>query len=189
MEKKTFKVMFPFSGQVKTQMRIATKKNGKSYLFQPNNVKRFETSVRTILMYAFPLEKRPIQGYLRFDMHHYTQFKRDKEGLIVPTKKGDLDNIFKTLADCFEPIYRKRLKYEKDGVTPVLKKNGDYTYEKFIVTEGVIRNDKYIMKGQQHWIPVHTEEEERLEVFITVLTEEELFIPPSLPYEVVDLTP
>lgn len=185
---KTYKIVFPFTGQVKTQLRIATAKDGSKRLFKPANVRQFENAVRTILAAAFPFEKRPIKGYLRFDMHHYSLFKRTEDGIIEPKKISDLDNVFKTLADCFEPIYAKQLLYDENG-RPVESKTGKHSYKKVMVTPGVIENDKYIMKERLTWIPVHTKEEERLEIFITPFTEEELFTPPVLPFDVIDVTP
>ena len=187
---KTYKITFPFRGKVKTQLRIVTKKDGSKTLIKPGNVKQFERAVRTILLCAFPLEERPIKGYVRFDMHHYTEFKRNSDGAIEPKQISDLDNIFKTLADCFEPLYVKEFLYDEND-KPILTKAGNHSYKKVIQNkgQGVIENDKYIMRANLQWIPVHKKEEERLEVFLTPLTEEELFIPPSLPYEIEDVTP
>jgi Holliday junction resolvase RusA-like endonuclease len=171
--KNTYKFTFPFTGQVKTQLIIS-----KNRLVKPKNVKKFENAVRSCLAVAFPLELRPIEGYLRFDMIHYTQYKRDSEGAILPKKHyGDNDNIFKTLADCFEPIYKKMVLFDEDG-NPLLTDKGNKRYEKVLVTPGVIKNDKYIFRANLNWVPVETEEEERIEVYITPLSEEELFLPP-----------
>ncbi|PGK51318.1 hypothetical protein CN918_26365 [Priestia megaterium] len=186
--KTTYKIVFPFRGKVKTQLRIGTRKDGSKVLYQPANVKQFENAVRTILMCSFPLEERPLKGYLRFDMHHYTQFKRNKDGIIEPKQISDLDNIFKTLADCFEPIYAKEFLYDENG-RPELSKSGKHAYKKVVATPGVIENDKYIMKEHLHWIPVHKEDEERLEVFITMLDEEELFVPPTFSTSVIEVSP
>lgn len=179
---KTYKFTFPFTGQVKTQLRIVRGKDGKRpYLMKPANVKQFENAVRSVLAVAFPFEHRPLQGYLRFDMVHYTTFRRNPEGAIEPTKKGDLDNLFKTLADCFEPIYKKILLYDEDG-NPLLTEKGSKRYKKEIVSPGVIQNDKYIMRAGLHWVPVHNEEDERIEVFVTSLEEDMLFSPPSFSF-------
>lgn len=186
--KKSYKIVFPFRGKVKTQLRIVTLKNGSKTLMKPQNVKLFEKAVRNILLYAFPLPTRPIKGYLRFDMHHYTQFKRNKDESIEPKQISDLDNVFKTLADCFEPIYVKQRLYNENG-RPLLTDTGLHKSKKMKATEGVITNDKFIMKANLEWIPVHTEDEERLEVFITPLTEEELFQIPTLPFDVEDVSP
>lgn len=181
--KPTYKFTFPFTGQVKTQLVIA-----KNRLIKPKNVKRFEEAVRACLAEAFPFHLRPIEGYLRFHMVHYTQFKRDEKGIISPTVKGDLDNTIKTLADCFQPIYKKMTKLGEDGEM-IFTQKGNPSFSRVEVSPGVISDDKYIMRAGMHWVPVHHKKEERMEVFISVLTEEELFTPPSFEGEhIIDLS-
>lgn len=170
--KKTYKFTFPFVGQVKTQLIIS-----KNRLVKPKNVKRFEDAVRLCLAEAFPLEARPIEGYLKFQLVHYTQFRRDEEGVIEQMKKSDLDNVMKTLADIFQPIYKKVTKLDANGDMMFTEK-GNPRYTKVEVTPGVIKDDKYIVRAGLYWVPVHHKEEERIEVYITPIREEELFIPP-----------
>lgn len=177
----TLKFTFPFKGKVKTQLIIA-----KNRLIKPKNVKQFEFAVRNILMTVFPLEKRPLTGYLKFEMFHYTTYKRNKEGDIEPTALGDLDNLFKTLADCFEPVYKNITALDDNGEM-MFTKTGKPKTKKEMVTPGVITNDKKIVKAGLHWVPIENEKEERIELFISPLREEDLFHP-NLPKDVVDLT-
>lgn len=186
MGKKIYKFTFPFKGQVKTQLKIATSRNGGKRLVKPKNVKQFENAVRTILSTVFPLEERPIEGYLRFDMVHYTKYRRGEDNVLLPEKTADLDNLFKTLADCFEPVYIKQTKLDEDG-NALLTEKGNMKYEKVMVTPGVIRNDKYIMRANLLWIPVEKEEDEKIEVYISTLDEKELFLPPTFDGEVIEL--
>lgn len=182
--KKIYKFTFPFTGQVKTQLIIS-----KNRLVKPKNVKRFEDAVRSCLAEAFPLNQRPIEGYLKFEMLHYTQFKRDSDGNIIQaSNNGDLDNLMKTLGDLFQPIYKKITKLDHDGQMEFTSK-GNPRYTRVEVTPGVIKDDKYIMRAGLSWIPVHTKNEERIEVYITQLTEDELFLPPSIVNEMtIDLS-
>lgn len=182
--KKTYKFTFPFTGQVKTQLIIS-----KNRLVKPKNVKRFEDAVRAVLAEAFPLEQRPIEGYLKFQMVHYTTYKRDEQtGVIAPTAKGDLDNLIKNLQDCFQPIYKKMTKLKENGEM-VFTEKGNPSYSKVEVTPGVIKDDKYIMRAGLYWVPVHKKEDERIEVYITQLREEELFMPPTFQEdEIIDLS-
>lgn len=175
--KKTFKFTFPFTGQVKTQLIIS-----KNRLVKPKNVKRFEDAVSACLATAFPLNHRPIEGYFRFQMVNYTQFKRDDEGIISPIRTMDLDNIFKLIADCFQPVYKKMTKLDENGEMEFTEK-GNPKYTKIEVTPGVIKDDKYIMRAGLYWVPVHKKEDEKIEVYISQLNEEELFIPPNFDEE------
>jgi Holliday junction resolvase RusA-like endonuclease len=179
-----YKFVFPFSGQVKTQLVIS-----KNRLIKPKNVKRFEDAVRVCLAEAIPLEQRPINGYLKFQMIHYTQFKRNKEGEVVQlVNNGDLDNLMKTMGDVFQPVYRKMTKFDKNGEMEFTEK-GNPKYTKVEVTPGVIKDDKYIVRAGLYWIPVHTKEEERIEVYITPISEDELFEPPKFDNEkIIDLS-
>lgn len=180
---KIFKFSFPFRGQVKTQLIIS-----KNRLVKPKNVKNFENAVRTILSVVFPFENRPIEGYLRFDMVHYSQYKRDNDDAIVPKKISDIDNIYKTLADAFEPIYIKKTKLDENGEI-VYTKKGQPSYTKIMVSPGVIKNDKFIYRANLTWVPVEFEEEEKIEVFVRVINEEELFNPPDFSsHEIIDLS-
>lgn len=168
-----YRFVFPFKGQVKTQLIIS-----KNKLVKPKNVRLFENAVRLKLDEIFPAEMRPIEGYLSFSMVHYTMYKRNKEGLLEPTKKSDLDNLIKTIQDCFQPLYQKFNKVDENG-NPVLTKTNKISYEKVMVSQGVIRDDKYILRANMSWIPVETAAEERIEIFISVLDEKELFIEPD----------
>lgn len=169
---KSYKFTFPFRGQVKTQLIIS-----KNRLVKPKNVRNFENAVRACLAETFPIEKRPIEGYLRFQMLHYTTFKRDDEDVIMPEKAGDLDNLIKCIQDCFQPIYKKITKLDENGEM-IFTKKGNPSYTKVEVTPGVIKDDKYIMRAGLYWIPVHKKEDEKIEIYITPISEEELFIPP-----------
>lgn len=182
--KKTYKFTFPFTGQVKTQLIIS-----KNRLIKPKNVKRFEDAVRACLAEAFPFEMRPIEGYLRFVMVNYTQFKIENESeALIPIKSMDLDNIQKMMQDCFQPVYKKITKLDEKGEM-VFTAKGNPSYTKLEVTPGVIKDDKYIMRAGLYWVPVHRKEEERIEVYITQLSEEELFVPPSFEgEEIIDLS-
>lgn len=181
---KVYKFSFPFSGQVKTQLVISNNR-----LVKPKNVKRFEDAVRLCLAEAFPLNLRPIEGYLKFQMVHYSQFKRDKDDHVIQlVNNGDLDNLMKTLGDVFQPVYKKITKLDDQGEMLFTEK-GNPMYTKVEVSPGVIKDDKYIMRAGLYWVPVHTKKEERIEVYITQLAEEELFIPPNFDgKEVIDLT-
>lgn len=181
--RKTYRFLFPFKGQVKTQLIIS-----KNRLVKPKNVRHFENAVRLHLEQAFPLNQRPIEGYLMFRMVHYTKYKRNKEGLIEPVKISDLDNLIKTIQDCFQPIYGRFTKVDDKG-QPVLTKKGNLSYEKAIITPGVIKDDKYIMRAGMYWIPVETDAEERIEIFLSNVSEEELFKPPVFAdEEIIDLS-
>lgn len=188
MDKPIYKVTFPFRGRVKTQLRITTAKDGSKRLVKPKDVKQFENALRVILATAFPLEERPIEGYIRFDMFHYSQYKRDKETkLIVPRQLSDLDNVAKLLIDTFQPIYAKITKLGPDG-EPERTPTGQIRYTKQLVSPGVITDDKYVMRAGLHWIPVETQEEEKIEVYISTMSEKELFSPPLPLQNVIDLT-
>jgi Holliday junction resolvase RusA-like endonuclease len=179
----TYKITFPFTGKVKTQLKISGNR-----LIKPADVKKFEREVRTILAVAFPMEERPIEGYLKFEMYHFTRYKRDSEGLLNPTVPGDLDNLMKNLADCFEGIY-KNIVLPPDEITGEIKKtpSGKMKSRKVMVSPGVIKNDKFIKKAILDWVPVETEEEERIEVYITPISEEDLFLGPQHDHTVIEL--
>lgn len=163
-----YKFVFPFKGQVKTQLIIS-----KNKLIKPKNVKQFENRVRSLLAVQFPNEYRPIKGHLQCDLYHFTQYKLDDDGYLLPKYKGDLDNIFKVLADCFEPIYKKVTLIDDDGKT--LKTNkGNNRFKKVLVTPGVIENDEYISKANLNWVPVENEEDERIEIYLKALSENDL---------------
>jgi Holliday junction resolvase RusA-like endonuclease len=180
--KTTYKITFPFRGQVKTQLKIASAKNSnKKWLIKPKNVKIFEHTVRAYLLEAFPIHMRPLRSYIRFDMIHYTTFKRNDEGFIEPDAAGDLDNLVKCLQDCFEPIYQKVICVDEGEIKYTPKGNPRYTKE--MITPGVIQNDNQIMRAPLSWVPVYSKQEERLEVYITPLREEELFETPIPPYD------
>ena len=169
--KPIYKFSFPFTGKVKTQLVIA-----KNRLVKPKSVKHFEDQVRLVLAHHFPIGLRPIKGYLKVDMYHFTEFKEDKNGVLCPTVKGDLDNLYKALVDCFQPVTKKMTVFGQDGKAVLTEKgNVKYTHQKIV--EGVIENDKYIVEGSQRWVPVEIKSEERIEVYITVLSKEELFSP------------
>jgi hypothetical protein len=102
--------------------------------------------------------------------------------MMEPEVKGDLDNIFKCLADCFEPVKKKIAVYKEDG-SPELTKKENQKYSLMEISPGVIVNDKFIKRGGQVWVPVHNKKEERLEVYVSFLTEEELFTPTLPPTE------
>ena len=178
-----YKITFPFAGKVKTQLKISGNR-----LVKPADVKGFERSVRTILSVAFPLEHRPIEGYLKFEMYHFTRYKRDADGMLNQLKLSDLDNIFKTLADCFEPIYKNiPLPPDDESGEFEFTKSGRLKTKKVMISPGVIKNDKFIKKAILDWVPVETEDEERIEVYISVLSEEDLFKGPQHKDEVVEL--
>lgn len=179
----TYKIIFPFTGKVKTQLKISGNR-----LVKPADVKGFERAVRTILSVAFPMEERPLEGYLKFEMYHYTRYKRDADGLLNQIQKMDLDNIAKNLFDCFEPIY-KNVPLPPDEITGEFEftPSGKLKTKKVIVSPGVIKNDKYIKKAVLDWVPVETEAEERIEVYITPLSEDDLFLGPCHDDRVVEL--
>lgn len=180
LTQKTYKFTFPFKGKVKTQLVIS-----KNRLIKPKSVKAFEFSVRTILMAAFPIEMRPIDGYLQFTTVHYTTYKRDADGTIVPALQGDLDNLYKTLADCFEPVSIKKTLLDENGEM-VLTASGKPKYTKEIVTPGVIVNDRRIVRGNMLLSLVEDASEERIEIYVKILSEKELFNPP-LPKDSIEL--
>lgn len=179
----TYKITFPFRGKVKTQLKISGNR-----LVKPADVKGFERAVRMILSVAFPMEQRPIEGYLKFEMYHYTQYRKDVDGVLQMVKPLDLDNAFKVLADAFEPIY-KNVPLPPDEETGEFSftKSGKLKTSRVLVSPGVIKNDKYIKKAVLDWVPVETLEEERIEVFITVLSEKDLFLGPRHDDEVIEL--
>jgi Holliday junction resolvase RusA-like endonuclease len=188
-KKKIFKVTFPFRGRVKTQLKIVTSKDGSKRLIKPKDVKQFENAMRTILSVAFPIEERPVEGYIKFEMFHYTQYKRTKDGLIVSSRSSiDLDNVLKLTQDCFQPVFVNIVKLDEEG-NPIMTAKGKTSYTKQEVTPGVIKDDKYVMRAGLHWIPVETKEEERIEVYISTLSEKELFHPQLPKGEIVDLGP
>lgn len=185
--KKTYKITFPFKGKVKTQLKIATSKDGSKRLIKPKDVKQFENAVRIILSTAFPIEERPLKGYIKLDMHHYTQYKRDKDtNLITPKQLSDLDNVLKVVMDTLQPIYIKAIKYGPDG-EPVMTDKGNVSYTKEMVTPGVIIDDKYVIRIGLNWLPVEKVEDEKIVLFLTTVDEEDLFKPDDLPGEIVDL--
>jgi len=189
MSEKIFKVTFPFRGKVKTQLKITTSKDGSKRLVKPKDVKLFENAMRVVLAAAFPIEDRPIQGYIKFEMFHYTQYKRDSNGMIISNGSAvDLDNVMKLTQDTFQPIYAKIVKLDDFG-NPILTKSGQMSYTKQEVTPGVIQDDKYVMRAGLHWIPVESKEEERIEVYISTLSEKELFKPKLPKGDIVDLGP
>lgn len=183
MSKPVYHFVFPFVGQVKTQLKIVTVRsaNGKEgrTLAKPKAVKQFEKAVRLQLLDDFPLEKRPISGHLSFQLVHYTQYKRDEKNVIIPKKEMDLDNVLKTMQDCFQPQYRRALKTNESGEV-VYTKKGNARYTKELAVQGVIEDDKYIVRAGLFWVPVETEKEERIEVFVTTIDEKTLFTPPNL---------
>jgi len=188
-KKKVFKVTFPFRGRVKTQLKIATGRDGSKRLIKPKDVKQFENAMRVILSVAFPIEERPIHGYIKLEMFHYTQYKRDKTtNLLIPSVLSDLDNVLKLTQDCFQPVFANIVKLDEDG-NPIFTSTGKMSYTKQEVTPGVIKDDKYVMRAGLHWIPVETKEEERIEVYISTLSEKELFNPHLPKGEIVDLGP
>lgn len=161
--------VFPFKGKVKTQMMIT-----KNRMVKPKAVKAFENQVRRVLADQFPLAFRPVKGYIKLVMIHYTYAKRDQEGFLIPIDPGDLDNLYKCLSDCFQPVYEKRTVMDAAG-QPLWTPTGrpKTRYEKIV--EGVIPNDKYIVEGIQRWIPIPETNVERIEVHLSVLTEDELW--------------
>lgn len=184
-----YKITFPFRGKVKTQLKITTNKDGSKRLVKPKNVKIFEDAIRIILASAFPIEERPLLGYIKLDMHHYTQYKRDKiTNLIVPKQLSDIDNVLKTVMDTLQPIYAKITKLDEEG-EPVLTSKGNVSYTKQVVTEGIITDDKYVIRAGLNWIPVEEEKNEKIVLYLTTISEEELFLPDIPSGDIIDLTP
>jgi Holliday junction resolvase RusA-like endonuclease len=179
----TYKITFPFRGKVKTQLKISGNR-----LVKPADVKGFERAVRSVLAVAFPMEERPIEGYLKFEMYHFTRYKKDDDGILHMVKPMDLDNVMKLIQDSFEPIY-KNVPIPPDEITGEFEftKTGKLKTRKVEVSPGVIKNDKYIKKAILDWVPVETEEEERIEVYITQLTESDLFLGPQHDHLIVEL--
>ena len=172
---KTYKFTIPFKGKVKTQMQLFTRKNGKPGMRKPDDVIRFEHEVRRVLEEAFPMEHRPIEGYLKFEVFHFTHYKRDKLKMLVPSVSvGDLDNVIKVLADIFQPVYRHETKVDKNG-QPIMTKKGQVSTTKVVHKQGVIIDDKYITDVSAKWIPIEKDQLEHIEVYITQIPEEDLF--------------
>ncbi|MGF7535798.1 RusA family crossover junction endodeoxyribonuclease [Bacillus mexicanus] len=170
---------FPFTGKVKTQLKIVSKKDGSLGLVKPKNVKKFEREIRKYLSIAFPPEIRPLSGYIELTLNHYTKFKRDpKTSLLVPEHYAqfDLDNLLKTVQDCFQPVKRKMTKFNDDG-TPMLTAKGNPSYEWIEIEPGVISDDKFVYRDSSNWVPVNEKTLEGVEVFIRLMTEAELFQP------------
>lgn len=169
---------FPFTGKVKTQLKIVPKKDGSMGLIKPANVKKFEKEVRKYLSIAFPEEMRPLHGYIEFTLNHYTKYKRDKDDLLVPEQYAqfDLDNLLKAVQDCFQPNKQRFTKYNEDGTTKKTKKGND-SFEWIILEQGVISDDKFVYRDSSNWVPVETAKEEGIEVFIRLMDENELYKP------------
>ncbi|MED4285636.1 hypothetical protein P4679_27290 [Priestia megaterium] len=169
---------FPFTGKVKTQLKIVKKKDGSTGLIKPANVKKFEKEMRKHLSIAFPVELRPLHGYIEFTLNHYTKYKRDSSGLLVPEQYAqfDLDNLLKTVQDCFQPYKKKFTKYNEDGTTKKTEK-GNNSYEWIELEAGIISNDKFVYRDASNWIPVDDKDDEGIEVFIRLMEEKELFLP------------
>ena len=167
---------FPFTGKVKTQLKIVKKKDGSTGLIKPSNVKKFEKEMRKHLSIAFPTELRPLHGYIEFTLNHYTKYKRDSSGLLVPEQYAqfDLDNLLKTVQDCFQPYKKKFTKYNEDGTTKKTEKGND-SYEWIELEAGIISNDKFVYRDTSNWIPVEDKVDEGIEVFVRLMAEEELF--------------
>lgn len=173
MSNEVCRFFFPFKGRVKTQLKITPKRDGTIGLVKPADVKRFENAVRMILSKTFPEELRPIHGYIEFTLNHYTVHKRTKDGLLTPEKPMDCDNILKTVQDCFQPLKKKVAKVDEDG-QPILTKKGNLSYEWVTVQEGVISDDKYVYRASSNWIPVESKDDEGIEIFIRLITEDDL---------------
>lgn len=178
---------FPFTGKVKTQLKIVPKKDGTTGLIKPANVKKFEKAIRTYLSIAFPIELRPIHGYIEFVLNHYTMYKRDEEELMVPAHYAqfDMDNLLKAVQDCFQPFKKKMTKYNEDG-SAITTAKGNPSFEWIELEPGIISNDKFVYRGSANWIPVETKIEEGIEVFIRLMDEKELFIPVIPPGRIKD---
>jgi len=173
MPNKICRFFFPFRGKVKTQLKITPKRDGTIGLVKPADVKHFENAVRTILSSTFPEELRPIHGYIEFTLNHYTMYKRTKDGLLSPEKEMDCDNLLKAVQDCFQPLKKKVTKLGKDG-QPIFTKKGNLSYEWVVIEKGVISDDKFVYRASSNWIPVENKKDEGIEVFIRLITEEEL---------------
>lgn len=167
---------FPFTGKVKTQLKIVKRKDGGAGLIKPASVKKFEKEVRKYLAIAFPIELRPLNGYIEFTLNHYTKYKRDKNGLLVPEEYAqfDLDNLLKAVQDCFQPYKKKFTKYNEDGSAMKTAK-GNHSYEWIEIEPGVISDDKFVYRDSSNWVPVNNKNEEGIEVFIRLMNENELF--------------
>lgn len=169
---------FPFTGKVKTQLKIVKKKNGSTGLIKPANVKKFEKEVRKHLAITFPIELRPLHGYIEFTLNHYTKYKRDVNGLLVPEQYAqfDLDNLLKTVQDCFQPYKKKFIKFNEDGTAKKTDKGND-SFEWIELEAGIISNDKFVYRDSSNWVPVENKEQEGIEVFIRLIGERELLKP------------
>ncbi|WP_342834773.1 hypothetical protein [Priestia sp. SB1] len=163
---------------MKTQLKIVKKKDGSTGLIKPTNVKKFEKEMRKHLSIAFPTELRPLHGYIEFTLNHYTKYKRDSTGLLVPEQYAqfDLDNLLKTVQDCFQPYKKKFTKYNEDGTAKKTEK-GNVSYEWIELEAGIISNDKFVYRDASNWIPVDNKNDEGIEVFIRLMEEKELFSP------------
>lgn len=174
---------FPFTGKVKTQLQIVSKKDGSLGLVKPKNVKKFEKEIRKYLTIAFPPEKRPLNGYIEFTLNHYTKYKRDnKTNLLIPEHYAqfDLDNLLKAVQDCFQPFKKKMTKFSEDG-TAILTAKGNPSYEWIEIEPGIISDDKFVYRDSSNWVPVKEKKDEGVEVLIRLLPEEDLFLP-VIPY-------
>lgn len=172
---KTYKFTFPFRGKVKTQMKLFKKRDGSVGMRKPADVVQFENKVRAILAKAFPEEFRPIEGYIKLELLHYTTYRRDKNLLLVPTHSAsDLDNIIKIIGDLIQPVYVNSTLTDDEG-NPLKTKTGKLKSFKKKIIEGVIIDDKYIADVSAKWVPIEDEHTERIEVFIATIPEEELF--------------
>ncbi|MGN5650293.1 RusA family crossover junction endodeoxyribonuclease [Bacillus sp. Brlt_9] len=175
---KVYRFFFPFTGKVKTQLKIVRKNDGSAGLVKPKDVKKFENEVRKHLSIAFPPELRPIKGYYEFTLNHYTLFKRDDNGMLTPEHYAqfDLDNLQKAVQDCFQPLKKKLTKYDETGQAKKTKK-GNTSYELVEIEPGVISDDKFVYRGSSNWVPVREKSDEGIEIYIRLLDESDLFSP------------
>lgn len=175
---KIYRFFFPFTGKVKTQLKIVKKKDGNTGLVKPKNVKTFEKEAKKHLAICFPIELRPLYGYIEFTLNHYTKYKRDKQDLLIPESYAqfDLDNLLKAVQDCFQPTKKRLTIYNDDGSVKLTNK-GNHSYEWVEIEPGVIQDDKFVYRELSNWVPVEEKEREGVEVFIRLITEEELFKP------------
>jgi Holliday junction resolvase RusA-like endonuclease len=169
---------------VKTQLKIVRKNDGTTGLIKPKDVKKFENEIRKHLSIAFPPDLRPLKGYYEFTLNHYTLYKRDDNGMLIPEHYAqfDLDNLLKAVQDCFQPLKKKLTKYDESGEAKKTKK-GNTSYELVEIEPGIISDDKFVYRGSANWVPVNEKSEEGIEIYIRLLEESELFSPNTPPGE------